>query len=118
MAVIGSLTEDGSRNQASLPSSLKYEDPNGYERLRYWVREHGFRGMRFSPIYHPKSTRLNSKEQYPLWREAEKLGAVFNFCILPHQMPMLEDMAERFPGVKIVIDHAGSRLCRVLCCQA
>jgi predicted TIM-barrel fold metal-dependent hydrolase len=53
-----------------------------------------------------------------LWREAEKLGAVFNFCILPHQMPMLEDMAERFPGVKIVIDHAGSRLCRVLCCQA
>jgi hypothetical protein len=48
MAVIGSLTEDGSRNQASLPSSLKYEDPNGYERLRYWVREHGFRGMRLS----------------------------------------------------------------------
>jgi predicted TIM-barrel fold metal-dependent hydrolase len=35
------------------------------------------------------------------------LGAVFNFYILPHQMPMLEDMAGRFPGVKIVIDHLG-----------
>ena len=34
-------------------------------------------------------------------------GAVFNFYILPHQMPMLEDMAGRFPGVKIVIDHLG-----------
>jgi predicted TIM-barrel fold metal-dependent hydrolase len=63
--------------------------------------------MRFSPIYHPHSTWLNSKEHYPLWREAERLGAVFNFYILPQQMPMLEEMAERFPGVKIVIDHLG-----------
>jgi len=83
------------------------EDPNVAERLRYWVTEHGFQGMRFSPIYHPKSTWLNSKSHYPLWREAEKLNAVFNFYILPHQMPMLEDMAGRFPGVKIVVDHLG-----------
>jgi len=75
--------------------------------LRYWVKERGFQGMRFSPIYHPNSTWLNSKEHYPLWREAERLGAVFNFYILPQQMPMLEDMAGRFPGVKIVIDHLG-----------
>jgi predicted TIM-barrel fold metal-dependent hydrolase len=63
--------------------------------------------MRFSPIYHPQATWLNSKQHYPLWREAEKLGAVFNYYILPQQMPMLEDMAERFPGVKIVVDHLG-----------
>jgi predicted TIM-barrel fold metal-dependent hydrolase len=80
-------------------------DPAG--RLRYWVQEHGFSGMRFSPLYHPRSTWLNSSDLYPLWREAERLGAVFNFYILPHQMPMLEDMAGRFPGVKIVVDHLG-----------
>ena len=83
------------------------EDPKVAERLRYWVNEHGFQGMRFSPIYHPKSTWLNSKEHYALWKEAEKLNAVFNFYILPHQMPMLEDMAGRFSGVKIVVDHLG-----------
>ena len=83
------------------------EDPKVAERLRYWIKEHGFQGMRFSPIYHPKSTWLNSKEHYPLWQEAEKLNAVFNYYILPHQMPMLEDMAGRFPGVKIVVDHLG-----------
>ena len=83
------------------------EDPGVAGRLRYWIEEHGFQGMRFSPIYHPKSTWLNSKEHYPLWREAEKLNAVFNYYILPHQMPMLEDMAGRFPGVKIVVDHLG-----------
>lgn len=80
-------------------------DPAG--RLRYWVEEHGFQGMRFSPLYHPRSTWLNSRELYPLWREAERLNAVFNFYILPHQMPMLEEMAGRFPGVKIVVDHLG-----------
>ena len=83
------------------------EDPKVAERLRYWVKEHGFQGMRFSPIYHPRSTWLNSKEHYPLWQEAEKLNAVFNYYILPHQMPMLEDMAGRFSGVKIVVDHLG-----------
>jgi predicted TIM-barrel fold metal-dependent hydrolase len=83
------------------------EDPDVAGRLRYWVTEHGFQGMRFSPIYHPKSTWLNSKEHYPLWREAEKLGAVFNYYIHPAQMPMLEEMAGRFPGVKIVVDHLG-----------
>ncbi|MDQ6708254.1 MAG: amidohydrolase, partial [Acidobacteriota bacterium] len=86
---------------------LNPEDPKIAENLRYWVRERGFQGMRFSPIYHPQSTWLNSKEHYPLWREAEKLGAVFNYYILPHQMPMLEEMASRFPGVKIVVDHLG-----------
>ena len=86
---------------------LDPQEPKVADKLRYWVEEHGFQGMRFSPIYHPKSAWLNSKEHYPLWREAEKLGAVFNFYIAPHQMPMLEDMAGRFPGVKIVVDHAG-----------
>lgn len=86
---------------------LDPEDPKIVDRLRFWMKEHDLQGFRFSPIYHPKSTWLNSKEHYPLWREAERLGAVFNYYILPQQMPMLEDMAGRFPGVKIVIDHLG-----------
>ena len=81
--------------------------PDPAARLRYWISERGFQGMRFSPIYHPNATWLNSKEHYPLWKEAERLGAVFNYYILPQQMPMLEEMAGRFPGVKIVIDHLG-----------
>lgn len=82
-------------------------DPEAPMKLRYWIKDQEFQGMRFSPLYHPKSTWLNDKSQYPIWREAERLGAVFNFYILPHQMPMLADMAGRFPGVKIVVDHLG-----------
>ncbi len=86
---------------------LDPHNPKAPERLRSWIKEKGFQGMRFSPIYHPKLSWLNDKSQYPIWKEAERLGAVFNFYILPHQMPMLADMAGRFPGVKIVIDHLG-----------
>jgi predicted TIM-barrel fold metal-dependent hydrolase len=82
-------------------------DPKNAEQLEYWVRERGLSGMRLSPIYHPQQTWLNSPENYALWKKAETLGAVFNFYIAPHQMPQLEDMAKRYPKVKIVIDHMG-----------
>lgn len=55
---------------------LNPEDPKVADNLRYWVKERGFQGMRFSPIYHPKSTWLNSKEHYPLWRSGEVGGRV------------------------------------------
>src|ERR1700731_1310638 len=47
---------------------INREDPKVVERRRYWLKEHGFQGMRFSPLYHPNSTWLNSKAHYPLWR--------------------------------------------------
>jgi hypothetical protein len=47
-------------------------DPAGT--LRYWVQEHGFQGMRFSPICHPQATGLNSKDLYPLASSGEFVG--------------------------------------------
>ena len=82
-------------------------DPQNSTQLEYWIRERGLVGMRLSPIYHSDQTWLNSAQNYPLWKKAEQLGAVFNFYIAPHQMPQLEDMAKRFQGVKIVVDHMG-----------
>src|SRR5438270_3376981 len=57
---------------------LNPAEPDIAGRLRYWVRERGFQGMRVSPIDHPNATWLNLKEDYPLWRGAERLGGVFN----------------------------------------
>ncbi len=38
---------------------LDPEHPKLVDNLRYWVQEHGFQGMRFCPIYHPRSPWLN-----------------------------------------------------------
>ncbi len=76
------------------------------ERLEYWMREHGFSGIRLRPIYHRGNDGwLHDKSSYPLWRTAEKLNAIFNFYIGTEQLPKLELMLRRFPRVKVVIDH-------------
>ncbi len=82
-------------------------DPNNAAVLEREVRQNGLAGMRLSPIYHPKEQWLNSPANYPLWRKAEELRAVFNVFIAPAQLPQLEEMARRYPNVKVVVDHLG-----------
>jgi predicted TIM-barrel fold metal-dependent hydrolase len=82
------------------------KDPAVSEKLVYWVKEHGLSGMRFSPIYYKGAADwLNAKSSDALWRKAEELGVVFNFFIGTSQLPKLADMIDRFPAVKVVIDH-------------
>jgi predicted TIM-barrel fold metal-dependent hydrolase len=82
-------------------------DPAAADRLAFWMREHGFAGMRLSPSYDRNAEWLDSRDSDPLWRRAEELGAVFNFLIREDQLPQLETMAARFPGVPVVVDHMG-----------
>jgi predicted TIM-barrel fold metal-dependent hydrolase len=82
-------------------------DPAAADRLAYWMQEHGLAGMRLSPSYDRQADWLNSPGSYPLWRRAEELGAVFNFLIREEQLPELGEMAARFPGVPVVVDHMG-----------
>ena len=85
-------------------------DPNVADKLDYWMSEHGFSGMRFSPIYYLRDSNggdawLTSEAHHRLWRRAEQLSAVFNLFISSTQLPRLALMIERYPGVKIIIDH-------------
>jgi len=82
-------------------------DPNNARVLEREVKEWGLAGMRLSPIYHPKEQWLNAPSNHALWKKADELGAVFNVFIAPAQLPQLEDMVQRFPRVKVVIDHLG-----------
>jgi predicted TIM-barrel fold metal-dependent hydrolase len=78
------------------------ENPGRLERL---IKEDGLIGLRLSPIYNRDVVWLNDPVCYPLWRKAETLGATFNIFLAPHQVRQVGDMAARFPGVNIVIDH-------------
>lgn len=80
-------------------------DPENPARLERLMREDRFSGLRLSPIYDPDVVWMNDPVSYPLWRKAEELGAVFNIFAAPHQVSQIGDMAARFPGVNIVVDH-------------
>ncbi|MEW6753269.1 MAG: amidohydrolase family protein [Candidatus Latescibacterota bacterium] len=81
------------------------EDATNPDRLERLMREDGLAGLRLSPIYDPKRAWLNDPVSYPLWARAQDLGAVFNVFLAPGQVGQVADMAARFPGVKVVIDH-------------
>lgn len=78
------------------------ENPSRLERL---MKEGGLLGLRISPIYDRQVVWFNDPACYPLWRKAEELRAVFHIFLAPHQVKQVADMAERFPGVTLVIDH-------------
>jgi predicted TIM-barrel fold metal-dependent hydrolase len=80
-------------------------DPQNAARLERLVREDGLIGLRLSPIYDKNVVWLNDPVCYPLWKKAEDLHATFNIFLAPHQVRQVGDMAERFPGVNVVIDH-------------
>jgi predicted TIM-barrel fold metal-dependent hydrolase len=81
------------------------DDPENPARLEHLMREDGLSGLRLSPIYDPDVEWLNDPVSYPLWQKAEELNAVFNIFPAPHQVGQIGEMADRFPGVNIVIDH-------------
>ena len=77
-------------------------DPNNAAVLEREVKQNGLSGMRLSPIYHPPNKYpndqwLNASYNYPLWKKAEEIGAVFNVFMAPAQLPQLEDMVRRYP---------------------
>jgi predicted TIM-barrel fold metal-dependent hydrolase len=80
-------------------------DKENAGRLERLIREDGLIGLRLSPIYDRDVVWLNDPVCYPLWKKAEELGAVFNIFLAPHQIGQVADMAQRFPGVNVVIDH-------------
>jgi predicted TIM-barrel fold metal-dependent hydrolase len=78
------------------------ENPARLERL---IKQDHLVGLRISPIYDKDVVWFNDPVCYPLWKKAEELSATFNIFLAPHQVKQVGDMAERFPGVNVVIDH-------------
>ena len=85
-------------------------DPQVAEKLEYWVQQHDFSGIRFSPIYYVKGNYggddwLTSPAHHRVWKKADELGTIFNFFIHTDQLPRLETMIRRYPHVSVAIDH-------------
>ena len=87
-------------------------DPKNADKLEYWIKERGLAGMRFSPLYYADGKHggdgwLDADDSHKLWRKGEELQAVFNFFIMPKQLPKLEKMARAHREMRIIIDHLG-----------
>lgn len=81
-------------------------DERAPEHIARAVGQDAIVGLRLLPLISPQRGWLDTPAE-PLWRRAADLGLVVCLLIGPGQLASLALWAERFPAVRLVIDHLG-----------
>jgi len=74
--------------------------------LREWMAA-GMAGFRFNMVRDRDPAWVNAPRNHALWETAQELGAVINVQMHPPQAWRLLEIAGRYPGVKVIVDHLG-----------
>lgn len=80
----------------------KAESP---DRLEYWVKERGCKGLRLRPMIADEESAFQSAASLGLWERAAALGIVVNIVARPQHIAAIRQRAEQFPTVPIIVDH-------------
>lgn len=100
-----SLVADAARAEPARFAAVAVVDPRRPEapdRLEFWVRERGCRGLRMRPSFPGEAAAF---EQDPLWERARDLGVVVNVLARMEHIPLIARRALRFPQVQLIVDH-------------
>ena len=81
--------------------------PDASERMRFWVakRLSGLRLFTFGSTMSEQSNWLDDPKSYPAWACAGELGLSICLQMSAKAIPQAIGMAERFPAVRIILDH-------------
>lgn len=79
--------------------------PGAEDRLEYWVRERGCRGLRLRPRIPAESAVFGDPATYPLWERARTLKIAINVLANPEHLAALQPLVDRFSDVPILVDH-------------
>ena len=81
--------------------------PDAPERIRYWMSK-GLAGLRVFIAGHTaaaKGARLDDPGSFPAWKSASEAGIPVCVQLRAGGLPQLATVLERFPEVRIVLDH-------------
>lgn len=120
-AVIVPPSWEGDRNDLALEAArlhpdrfavmgrLAIEDPASRAKVANWKQQPGMLGLRFT--FHTPVSRpwLTDGTADWLWPAAEKAGVPIMF-LPPGQLAVADRIAERHPGLRLVIDHLGRQM--------
>ena len=118
-AIIVPPSWEGDRNDLALGAAKAHGDrfavmgrldirrDDARSQIRNWLDQPGMLGLRFA-LHTPLLERpFVSGELDWVWREAESSGVPV-MVLVPHRlMPSIARIAERHPGLKLVMDHLG-----------
>ncbi len=83
------------------------KSPLAPDQLELLVKENGFGGMRLHLSRQDDPSVLASTDQNLLWKRVQELGVSFIVLGRAGDLPALEPIFDRFPDVKVVLDHLG-----------
>jgi len=81
--------------------------PDAVEKMRYWLGR-GFSGMRLfttGSTMPGQATWFDDPRSFPAWEYAGKAGIPVCMQMTPQGFPQLRGLMERFPKVRIILDH-------------
>ena len=108
---------EGDRNDLGLEAALTHPDrfavmgrldptdPRSRGKLATWREPPGMLGLRFTfhtPLLAPLLTEGHMEW---VWAEAEKAGVPVYVLVHHANVHLIDDVAQRYPGLKIVMDH-------------
>jgi L-fuconolactonase len=76
------------------------------QRATHWAAERGLRGLRIITLTQPE-LMLSDPRTQPMWERAAALNIPLCITTEFHQVPLLPALLERFPNVKVVLEHMG-----------
>jgi L-fuconolactonase len=90
----------------SVMGLLEADVTNVADRMRTWQDQRGMRGIRFLFNQKERIAPLLTGKFEAVWPIAEQKGVVVAMLI-PGSLQVVDDIARRFPTLKIIVDHLG-----------
>ena len=83
--------------------------PDAPERMRYWVGRKlaGMRLFTIGSTMTEQASWLDDPKTYPAWETAGELGLSICLQMSAQAFPQMNRMLERFPKVRVILDHCG-----------
>jgi predicted TIM-barrel fold metal-dependent hydrolase len=82
-------------------------NPAAPDQLSHLVNERGVRGLRIFTLTQPERFMLDDPTTFPLWERAALLKIAVCVCTRFSQLPRLRVPLDRFPDLKVALDHVG-----------
>jgi predicted TIM-barrel fold metal-dependent hydrolase len=83
--------------------------PDAVEKMRLWI-DRGFSGLRLfttGSTMPGQASWFDDPRSYPAWEYAGKAGIPVCMQMTQEGFPQLRGLMERFPGVRMILDHLG-----------
>jgi L-fuconolactonase len=81
------------------------ESPGGIDQLSFWTEEHGFKGVRISPLADARGDWFEGPLMLPLFQRAAALKVPIIVLTVPSRLPDLAKIVEKVPEVDVIVDH-------------